>query len=68
MFGLVIGFVVLVYAIAAVIGLAGVIIGGVFSIFGSMVSAVFSGEGILLGIVIGMALYFWMKKRNTVEG
>lgn len=64
MFGLVIGIVVLVYAIAAVVRLAGLLIGGLFALLGAAVSGLFSGEGLLLGIAIGLAAYL-ISHRNA---
>ena len=71
MFGMIVGILFGLYVIAAVINVVGVIIGAVFSgvgtLLGGIFSAAFSGEGILIGIVIGLAWYFSMKKRNTVK-
>ena len=43
----------------------GSIIGGVFSGLASLASGAFSGGSVAAGVVIGLALYFWLKKRNT---
>ena len=67
MFGAIIGILFGLYAIAAVINVIGVVIGAVFSGATFILAEVFSGEGIVLGIVIGLALYFWLKRRNTVH-
>ena len=71
MFGMIVGVLFGLYAIAAVINVVGVIIGAVFSGIGSLIGrivySVFSGEGLAVGIVIGLVWYFWMKKRNLVK-
>lgn len=50
--------------IGGVLGLAGSIIGGIFSGLTSLASGAFSGTGVVIGIVIGLALYFRLKKRD----
>ena len=67
MFGAIIGILFGLYVIAAVINVIGVVIGAVFSGATFILAEVFSGEGIALGIAIGLALYFWLKRRNTVN-
>jgi hypothetical protein len=56
-----------VYVIAAVINVAGVIIGSVFSgigsVIGGILSGAFSGESLAVGIMIGTAWYL-IRKRN----
>ncbi|MBR2823639.1 MAG: hypothetical protein IKE24_08145 [Clostridia bacterium] len=73
MFGMIVGILFGLYVITAVINVVGVIIGAVFSGVGavlsglfSLVEGAFSGEGIALGIVLGMAWYF-LRKKNTVR-
>ena len=51
--------------IGGVLGLVGAVLGGVFSGLTSLASGVFSGSGVAIGIVMGLALYFWLKKRNA---
>ncbi len=51
--------------IGSVLGLIGSIIGGIFYELVSVASGAFSGSGVVIGIVIGLALYFWLKKRNA---
>ena len=51
--------------IGGVLGLIGSIIGGVFSGLASLASGAFSGGSVAAGVVIGLALYFWLKKRNV---
>ena len=53
--------------IGGILGLFGSIIGGIFSGLSSLASGVFSGGGIAIGIVIGLALFFWLKKRNETK-
>ena len=50
--------------IGGLLGLAGSIIGGIFSGLTSLASGAFSGTGVVIGIVIGLALYFRLKKRD----
>jgi len=54
-----------VAVIAGVLSLAGTVIGGIFSGLSSLTSGAFSGSGLVIGIVIGLALYFGLKKRNA---
>lgn len=65
MFGLIIGILFLVYVIAALIGVAGVIFGAVFSGIGSLISGIFSGKGLVIGIVLGVLAYNCFRKRNA---
>ena len=51
--------------IGGILGLIGSIIGGIFSGLASLASGAFSGSGVLIGIVIGLVLYFLLKKRNV---
>ncbi len=67
MFGAIIGILFGLYVIAAVINVIGVIIGAVFSGMSFMLAEVFSGEGIAVGIAIGLVLYFWLKRKNTAN-
>ena len=50
-----------------ILGLAGSLIGGMFSGMAALASGAFSGSGVAIGIVIGLALYFFLKKRNTAQ-
>ena len=61
MFGAIIGIVFGLYAVVAVINVIGVVIGAVFSGAACMLGEVFSGEGLVMSIVIGLVLYFWLK-------
>jgi len=58
---------IVVAVLGGILGLVGSIIGGVFEGLGSLASGAFSGSGLVIGIVIGLALYFWLKKRNTAK-
>ena len=61
MFGAIIGILFGLYAVVAVIN----VIGAVFSGAAFMLGEVFSGEGLVIGMVIGLVLYYWLKKRNA---
>ena len=67
MFGAIIGIGFGLYAVVAVINMIGVVIGAVFSGAVFRLGEVFSGEGLVIGIVIGLVLYFWLKKRNAAN-
>ncbi len=54
-----------VAVLGGVLGLVGSILGGVFEGLGALASGAFTGGGLVVGIVIGLALFFRMKKRNT---
>lgn len=75
MFVVIVGILFGLYVIAAVLNVAGVIIEAVFSGIGALLSGivagtfslaegVFSVEGILLGVVLGLAWYF-LRRRNA---
>ena len=53
--------------IGAAVLMLGTILSGLAAVAGDVFSAVFSGSGLVLGIVIGLGLYFRMKKRNAEE-
>ena len=57
--------------IGSLLGAVVMILGSVFSGLAAVADGLFSGissvGGIGIGIVIGVALYFWMKKRNTAR-
>ena len=56
----------------SLLGMAVMLLGSVFSGLAAVVegifSAAFSGSGLVLGIVIGLALFIWLKKRNASQG
>jgi hypothetical protein len=62
---MILGFLILVYAFAALVGVAGVIIGGLFSGLASAASWAFSGKGLVLGIVLGILIYYRNRRRNA---
>ena len=66
MFGAIIGIVFGLYVVVAVINVIGAVIWAVFSGTAFMIGEVFSCEGLVIGIVIGLVLYFRLKKRNAV--
>ena len=51
--------------IGGVLGLIGSVIGGIFSGLASLASAAFSGSGLVIGIVIGLAVYWYFRNRNA---
>ena len=53
--------------VGGVLGLIGSMIGGVFSGLSSLASTAFSGRGVMIGIVIGLALYFGLNKKNEAR-
>ena len=53
--------------VGGVLGLVGSLIGGIFSGLASLASGAFSLGGVVIGIVIGLALYFGISKRNTAR-
>ena len=63
MFG---GWIVLA-VLGGVLGLFGMIVGGIFSGLSAVTETVFSGSGFAIGVVLGLALYFWMKKKNAAK-
>ena len=58
---------IVIAVLGGILGLVGSIIGGVFEGLSSLASGAFTGSGLIIGIVIGLALYFLLKKRNTVK-
>ena len=61
MFG---GWIVLA-VLGGVVSLIGSILGGMLEGLSSLAAGAFSGSGLLLGIIIGLAAYYVFKKRNT---
>ena len=62
MFGMIVGILFGLYVTVAVINAAGVIFGALFS---WIIRAGFSLEGLAIGIVLGVIVFFRMKKRNA---
>ena len=58
---------IVIAVLGGILGLVGSIIGGVFEGLGSLASGAFTSSCLIIGSVIGLALYFWLKKRNTVK-
>lgn len=63
MFG---GWIAMVVA-CGVLGLAGSILGSAFAGLGMLARGVFSGASVLVGIVIGLAAFSALRKRNARE-
>ena len=53
--------------LGGILSLVGSIIGGVFEGLSSIASGAFTSGGLVAGIVIGVVLYFWLKKRNAAK-
>ena len=51
--------------VGGVLGLIGSVIGGIFSGLASLTSAAFSGSGLVIGIVIGLAAFWYFRNRNA---
>ncbi len=51
--------------VGGVLSLIGSVIGGVFSGLTSLASGAFSGSGVAIGIVIGLVLYFCIRRQKT---
>ena len=64
MLGILIGALVLVYSTATLVGVMGVIISAVFSGVTSLFNGVSSGEGLAIGILIGLVLFFCIRRRR----
>ena len=54
-----------VAVLAGVLSLAGSIIGGVFTGLGALAENAFSGNGLVTGIVIGLAAFYFFRNRNA---
>lgn len=51
--------------VAGILSLAATVIGGIFSGLSALASTAFSGNGLVLGIVIGLVLYFCFRRQKT---
>ena len=51
--------------IGGVLGLISSVIGGIFSGLSSLASAAFSGSGLVIGILIGLVAFYWIRNRNA---
>ena len=67
MFVVVFGILFGLYMVAALVNVIGVILVAVFSGAAFILAEAFTAEGIVLGIVIGLALHVWLKRRNTAK-
>ena len=67
MFMVIIGILFVLYVMAAMLNVIGMVIGAVFSGAACVLTEAFSGGGLAVGIAIGLALYFWLKRRNAVN-
>ena len=65
MLGMIIGVVALVYAAVAVLNVAIVILGSVFSGAAALLGGVFSMKKVVIGIVIGYLAVRYLRNRNT---
>ena len=54
--------------LAGILSLIGTVIGGIFSGMTVISYEAFSGSGLLIGIVIGLALFFSFRKRSIRSG
>ena len=53
--------------LGGILGLAGMVIGGVFAGLEALAEGVFSGGGLAAGVVLGLALFFILKRRNEAR-
>ena len=51
--------------VGGILSLAGTVIGGIFSGLSYLASAAFSGSGVVIGIVIGLAAFYCFRNRNA---
>ncbi len=56
-----------VISLAGVFALFGTMIGGVFGGLDALAEGAFSVSGLVPGIILGLLLYFWLKKRNAAQ-
>jgi hypothetical protein len=67
MFAMIVGIVAVVYVGAALLSVLGLVFGTLFSVAISVAGWVFSGKGILLGIIIGFLAVKALRGRNTIN-
>ena len=62
----------IVAAIGGLIGVAFMVLGSVFSSLAYLTERIFSGAfaggSLAIGILLGLVMFFWMKKRNAGQG
>ena len=51
--------------VGGILSLVGTVIGEIFSGLSSLSSAAFSGSGLVIGIVIGLAAFWYFRNRNA---
>ena len=51
--------------VGGILSLAGTVIGGIFSGLSYLASAAFSGSGVAIGIVIGLAAFYCFRNRSA---
>ena len=51
--------------VGGVLSLIGSVIGGIFSGLAALASGAFSGSGLAIGIVIGLALYCYIRRQKS---
>ena len=66
MFGMIVGIVVLVYVGAALLSVLGLIFGTLFSAALSLAGWLFSGRGIVIGIIIGYLAVRYFRNRESI--
>ena len=66
MFGMIVGIVVLVYVGAALLSVLGLIFGTLFSAALSLAGWLFSGKGIVIGIIVGYLAVRYFRNRETI--
>ena len=66
MFGMIVGIVVLVYVGAALLSVLGLVFGTLFSTALSLAGWMFSGKGIVIGIIVGYLAVRYFRNRETI--
>ena len=66
MFGMIVGIVVLVYVGAALLSVLGLVFGTLFSAALSLAGWLFSGKGIVIGLIIGYLAVRYFRNRETI--
>ena len=66
MLGMIVGFVVLIYVGAALLSVLGLIFGALFSTALSLAGWLFSGRGIVIGIIVGYLAVRYFRNRETI--
>ena len=66
MFGMIVGIVFLVYVGAALLSVLGLVFGTLFSTALSLAGWLFSGKGIVIGIIVGYLAVRYFRNRETI--